>query len=98
MYEKAAKKNKNNIILFSIYQEKVIKQLKDYTKTDRKQYEKILKDWNITQSKANFRIRLFEWTERYQKLMYSTQSLRFFFINFKKIKEICQESGEKFVI
>ena len=44
LYEKAAKKNKNNIILFSIYQGKVIKQLKDHTKIDRKQYEKILKD------------------------------------------------------
>ena len=98
LYNQAIQKSRNNVLLFSVYQGKVLAKLKDdLLKDDKEQYRRILKELNISTQKANFRIRLFEWVSRYQKLMYSTLPLRFFNTHFKIIKIICVDSKEEFM-
>ena len=59
LYEQAIQKSKNNVVLFSVYQGKVLAKLKeDLLKEDKKKYKKTLKELNISTHKANFRIRL----------------------------------------
>ena len=99
LYNQAIQKSRNNVVLFSVYQGRVLVELKDeILKGGKEQYKHFLKELDISTGKANFQIKLFKLTSTYQKLMYSTLPLRFFNQYFKVIKKICTESREEFIL
>ena len=66
LYGQAIEKSRNNVLLFTVYQGRVLEKLRDdLLKDDKEKYRRILKEYNISTQKVNFRIRLFKGVSSY---------------------------------